>query len=865
MESITISLTTSFISLFIFRVSLSKYCGFPGVHSLAVSMRKILLVLPQHAGLHAPCQVDQHYLPRLTLVRRQAFALSAVKLLTGQRRYIGTGDGATSAPLNPVTASSSGPLKAAGEREYPEVFLAQVKQLAACYAAKHKHCERTSSHFDVGELVSAPAMSPCSIAPWKAAVALLEQYQKNYVGRHEAEAAPTASHGVNQHAVDLLLIEWTLFTCLRSRQMRHHQKDGNDNDHQEAWQQKMAPLETCEGLYRFWRQAVATLNTAPQAATATPPPRSRPAAHRSPFEPKGMHHHFAQFFLQEYYHEKNDLHAALYALNRTLEVLLLDATQDVVSPSAVGDSPVPSRAISSRLRRRPSSLLLLAEAICGAEWRAATSAGDVMTPFSMLKWLVEPSAASVGGTTTNAEEAMRMAFDQILLSSTGAGAGVGHGTQLVEATTLYLHHLSILSGRPPTAMGSRSEDDQKDKTGNHISHPWSSVGSLHIRQAMTSPVLTAEATEELLRRHFVRPVGEAKALQQSSDASRAPLQLRRRFLAVLLHKVSNEEDARTWLGWMISQQLSSLVASRDAKADSLEHPSKWQQQTTHLIHFIGLIVIELQAFASATPPRGAGKTAAPQPILAALQEIWSLVLDAAIDGLFYDSLVSASSPVKQGHVSEPAILSQLLKPYYDSKQWRWPSVDAYIELLSMWGQTDLQKDVFAVVNRREQRYQRTVIESVRQDEEGLESRKSAEKPPGSASYVPALSLPSCVSVLHSCGCDCTAPQPGESSIPSSSAAVVAAVKTSVRPKESDARLAAEVVRYMLCILRHTHGPRKLEANSELAPSDLPDEADGESAALEEWLQWMRECGIPAVAALHQRCGIEKEWADALSP
>ncbi|KAG5476440.1 hypothetical protein LSCM1_04145 [Leishmania martiniquensis] len=223
------------------------------------------------------------------------------------------------------------------------------------------------------------------------------------------------------------VMEWLLFVCVRSSQATT----------EATGLPAKAPLEVCEGVYNAWRalhraqmpesDAEATTTgevkaTAP-SRTAHRLPASSPLAlgspspsqvhlsrHRSPFSPKGIHHHYATHLLREFHSSQTaaasckamrkdssgshgyggnykapgttkssdaawaaSMHRAHYLLHRVLEVLLVHLPQDEVAAAGtlaakVGEETYDAEGARSRKSGtgqpplRPTTALLVLEA-----------------------------------------------------------------------------------------------------------------------------------------------------------------------------------------------------------------------------------------------------------------------------------------------------------------------------------------------------------------------------------------------------------------------------------------------------------------------------------------------------------------------
>ncbi|CAG9576460.1 conserved hypothetical protein [Leishmania major strain Friedlin] len=309
--------------------------------------------------------------------------------------------------------------------------------------------------------------------------------------RRGLELVQTAS------CVTAAVTEWLLFLCLRSHQ--------SATDAAESL--TAAPLEVCEGVYSAWRElhrgqktesdvaaaaaadvanAVAVSTSAHQLQPSSPLMSDSPSSarahlprHRSPFSPKGIHHHYATYLLRELHHAEtaavshtatrkgssgthgdgNDCKALMptkdsdaahaapthrmrYLLHRVLEVLLVHLPQDLAAAAAGSAAKTAEPTCGVKRRRsqqrqpslRPTTALLVLEAARhAASFHRQSSTLSSVGPsgnFSLLSFLRETAhgtgsppdapAASPSPTHSALAAVAREAFETIMRSSATA-------------------------------------------------------------------------------------------------------------------------------------------------------------------------------------------------------------------------------------------------------------------------------------------------------------------------------------------------------------------------------------------------------------------------------------------------------------
>ncbi|CBZ27959.1 conserved hypothetical protein [Leishmania mexicana MHOM/GT/2001/U1103] len=276
--------------------------------------------------------------------------------------------------------------------------------------------------------------------------------------------------------------EWLLFLCLRSSQSTTNAAESLT----------AAPLEVCEGVYSAWRElhrgqkperniaAAADVANAVAVSNSPSSARAHLPHHRSPFSPKGIHHHYATYLLRELHHAQTaavshtatrkgssginggddvcrasmptkdsaaahaaSMHRMRYLLHRVLEVLLIHLPQDLAATAAAGSAAKTTEqtcGVKGRCSRqcqpslRPTTALLVLEAARHAArfYRQSSmlSGVDPSGNFSLLSFLWETAhstsspqdapAASPPPTHSALAAVAREAFETIMKSSATA-------------------------------------------------------------------------------------------------------------------------------------------------------------------------------------------------------------------------------------------------------------------------------------------------------------------------------------------------------------------------------------------------------------------------------------------------------------
>ncbi|GET89501.1 hypothetical protein, conserved [Leishmania tarentolae] len=318
-----------------------------------------------------------------------------------------------------------------------------------------------------------------------------------------------------------------------------------------------------------------------------------------------------------------------------------------------------------------------------------------------------------------------------------------------------------------------------------------------------------------------------------------------------------------------------------------------------------------------------------------LQLVWATLLHAAVQGQLIPES-SCRAPADNSFATQhstgacvcpyrgtPAVLQRLFYPHYDKVQWRRGTVNVYLRLLDQWGESTQVQQVFAAVARREREWQQEVQKAVlseRRDLVGAHDEVDGQDEGDSASidgseaercgtteglaaastatagaqtpvaarvfcrYRPALNLESCLITLRHCGfprqvfseswderAGFKDGSEGNHSIPASPAL---------------ARLAGEVVQYMICLLHvaergsHRAMPKGGDANANderkgleggtetphvLSADGDPEEnlaahtMEADGLPVSHWVAWIRKSCVPALAHLYQSAGLEDEW------
>ncbi|KAG5501896.1 hypothetical protein JKF63_04166 [Porcisia hertigi] len=308
------------------------------------------------------------------------------------------------------------------------------------------------------------------------------------------------------------------------------------------------------------------------------------------------------------------------------------------------------------------------------------------------------------------------------------------------------------------------------------------------------------------------------------------------------------------------------------------------------------------------------------------QLVWTTLLDAAVRGQFtsadlhrgaagHNTATPHGALARSGpHHSTPAVLHKLCHPYYDKTQWHRGSVNLYMRLLDQWGESTQVRQVFAAVARRERKTQLEIHtyvlalhrrlasghdtgddnderDSARLDDQRVEESGVTGSPAAdpatraelhtslakvSRRYRPALNLESCLITLRHCGCPrrvlaelLDEPAISEDESEGDYGALVTA---------SQARLAGEVLQYMICSLHAvelraggaTPSGDGADADQKQRESENATDTQGtlsaddtvmaEGLPVSRWVMWIRSCCVPAIAHLYQVAGLKDDWA-----
>ncbi|KPI84940.1 hypothetical protein ABL78_6007 [Leptomonas seymouri] len=324
-------------------------------------------------------------------------------------------------------------------------------------------------------------------------------------GRSEQSAWEVGLQLADRTASSAEVAEWLLFLCLRS---------------QGAVSGCPAPLEVCEGVYQAWRQRreAAAAATERHAVECTAETENSTIVRRSPFEPKGVHHHYAMWLLKELhsaqrvqremrhratvgaadalagsdseqgptraddalpseFHEAEVVHQIYLLLNRVLEVLLIDHPKD-----GAAVPPLPDPTSSGRRRRqrasaalRPTSALLVLEAArqlaqLSAPPQSNPKAPDPVAVFPILLCITARQAPLEGQgsagidsstATTPLADVARAAFEVVLRiapppQKAAATAVSAPHDLLSDAVMLYLGFL--MASAPPRTFAAGEAD-----------------------------------------------------------------------------------------------------------------------------------------------------------------------------------------------------------------------------------------------------------------------------------------------------------------------------------------------------------------------------------------------------------------------
>ncbi|KAG5476716.1 hypothetical protein CUR178_03889 [Leishmania enriettii] len=372
-------------------------------------------------------------------------------------------------------------------------IVAQLQMLAKQYRGKRNSCSGNvvADSGDTAADVPLLAKSACVSANLlsNADIASRDNWNDSTVAlAHNGEPAWQRGLRLVQttSCTTVAIMEWLLFLCLRSSQA------ATDTDGFLA----RAPLEVCEGVYSAWRALYraqmpesGAAAEATDPATAAVPPASdstsgqahRPCR-RSPFSPKGVHHHYATHLLRELHsahtaaasskvrgegssgtngHGDNCStpapangsdaaqvawsHRTHYLLNRALEALLIHLPQDAAASAAtLADKATEQthgvEGARSRKHRkcravlRPTTALLVLEAVRHAarlrrqsSMRSGVGPSDNVALLSCL-WKTAHCSASTQNATVASSSPVhsalaavaREAFETIMRSSAAA-------------------------------------------------------------------------------------------------------------------------------------------------------------------------------------------------------------------------------------------------------------------------------------------------------------------------------------------------------------------------------------------------------------------------------------------------------------
>jgi hypothetical protein len=352
--------------------------------------------------------------------------------------------------------------------------------------------------------------------------------------------------------------------------------------------------------------------------------------------------------------------------------------------------------------------------------------------------------------------------------------------------------------------------------------------------------------------------------------------------------------------------------------DALEAGDVWQRQSDWTIAIMARLITHLRQHQPPRQPHHQKRSAA-LTVRWPFQEMWRLVFDAALRGCFaYCSLFSEAEATshrreqRKGLASPvstdvPPVLLHLCYPYYDKTQWRGPSVNLYVRLLHQWGQCEHILQVFTTVAGRERGFQAKVHAAVaarqasarvveddgeqhgppvsplsrsNHDDGADDDREGAKRARDVFQwYRPALSLHSCLITLKCCGCPpsvlaqlaAVGAYAGHSAIngdDDDAAALASRSSRSPSKAAADARLAGQVLQYMLCSLHIAlaNSPESPSNSSSSSSSeDVADEVEAhttttEGYPVEQWTAWVGSCCVPAVEQLYRNAGLENEWA-----
>lgn len=244
----------------------------------------------------------------------------------------------------------------------------------------------------------------------------------------------------------------------------------------------------------------------------------------------------------------------------------------------------------------------------------------------------------------------------------------------------------------------------------------------------------------------------------------------------------------SWIVHILTQELrafheaatstnSAVAAARTSEGSPMH--AAWQAHTRDVLQWVRQLLLHLPSHHVRVRAGHRGRRVKQSmPTHHVQQEIWLILLRAALDGHFADlnfesSSLSLSSPSMPGQrrVGRSCELQTLILPLYGPQLWRRPTVNQFIQLLDQWGEGATLRQVFTTVQRREAATQAAVMSQLLQ----RPSRTPSRGPPASSvTYSPILQLASCQTILKYCD--------GETSV-------------------TEAHTAAAIVRYMLLVLR----------------------------------------------------------------
>lgn len=821
----------------------------------------------------------------------------------------------------------------------------------------------------------------------------------------------------NTYTSSAAVAEWLLFLCLSSR---------------DAPNGSAAPFEVCDGVYQAWRRAQSGASMMMKGASSEVGVDVSDALPRSPFHPKGLHHHYAQWLLQEYHttrqamlqNESGDVggdgaaefdaiaagHHALWVLNRLMEVLLVDLPAYEAATQQSTAFLTGNRKLQQQQQLRPTTALLVLEASRQLAVLTAAPHKDednalTTADLPLLSFLTTPSvrgdeeqhnvhntnSITMSRIRTPLADVARAAFEHIAAT----GSPSVHSAYS-EALVLYLGFLMASAASPATNMndaeafvrcgsplvrrlaGQPREDNstavsalnaQKVK-GNDMpssdrlcssvaaavrevlavyvserggtnpqaaaaeSRTSATTPSAHLASAFASLLLGAVPAP--LSTLFTLPDADAVSgapqfpsdadqTEDSSPARLRPVSWGAWLLRVLLYDLERVSPQQQQQQQYVQGDIQYSVNHKTSAKDTWQLQSEWTLQTT-----VRLMMLLRQSSALAVHQRlqqrhrHAHKRKSADVARRPLQELWRLVFQAALRGMFFQTLAdtdemlscrrhnrrygrrdafgsAAQSPSAPSSPPPPLLLRQLCYPHYDKSQWRGPSVNLYMRLLEQWGQRGHVRNVFATVAGREAESQSEVQAAVAAEQKQQQQQQqdaatatkensdngdggTLEADAGSDStgepqraaldrvcrrYHPALLLHSCLITLKACGVSPRAVQ----MLVDSDAVIEAengveeeeqeaGVRVAASKAASEARLAGSVLQYMLCTL---HVVERKALHKALRSGTVDVESSScalstEGHAITQWVEWIGAYGVPEVEKLYRRAGLEEEWA-----